>query len=90
MYGTLSQEINLIKSFFFGLKFFIVLAVPEATSQREVSLNESFFCWFTSKDFVQNAQNRWVYAFSNLTNVLLLVCFMVILASCAILVLSLA
>lgn len=59
-------------------------------AQTEVSLTESFFCWFTSKDFVQNAQNKWVYAFSNLTNALLVLCFLVILASGALLVLSLA
>jgi hypothetical protein len=81
----------LITIFLFAGLFFTKKTVWQSSKgQTQVSLNESLFCWFTSKDFVQNAQNRWVYAFSNLTNVLLLVCFMVILASCAILVLSLA
>jgi hypothetical protein len=81
----------LITIFLFAGLFFTKKTVWQSSKgQTQVSLTESFFCWFTSKDFVQNAQNRWVYAFSNLTNALLLLCFLVILVCGAILVLSLA
>lgn len=71
--------------------FFTKKTIWQSTKQQtEISLIESFFCWFTSKDFVKNTHNKWVYAFSNLTNLLLLLCFLIILATGAILVLSLA
>ena len=59
-------------------------------NSSNISLSESFLCWFTSNDLNKNVSNKWIFIYSNLTNALLGIVFITILVCCSLLILSLA
>ena len=56
----------------------------------EINLRQSFFCWFTFQDISQseNPAIRWIFVINNISNVIIAICFLMMLVCITLLGLS--